>query len=143
MTACDSDFGSSGGTDSRLNGTWVSEEAEQAYGWDVGFTFNNGSFEIFYKGPELKGTYITISNSSITFTPTHGYGGVFVDYFADGGNPYKWYSRNELRAFGVPEDELEFGFSSKTSRYSISGNTLYLIDADEEFDISWSAYIKR
>jgi hypothetical protein len=121
LAACDSGFGGDGGnTDPRLNGTWVDE-----YGRD-GFTFNNGTFELFEGLPVVKGTYTT-TNSTLTLTETHYYGYALGDSFV----ATKWYSRAELMALGVPEDYYLNTLPTTPISYSISGNTLYLTYAGD------------
>ena len=135
MAACDSGFGSSGGTDPLLNGTWVNEEIKRDRDWDWSFTFNNGSVERFTNAPHYKGTYNTNGNS-ITITVTHYHG-----QYVDGGDgvliiPDKWYSRADLKALGFSEDVLTKAFWTETWSYSISGTTLYIGG-------EYGTYIKR
>jgi hypothetical protein len=150
MAACDSDFGGDGNggggnTDSRLNGTWFWRYPTR----DVGFTFNNGYYEYFYDMDVIsceKGTYTTAGNIlTLTATHFHGYydtlNGEFI-FTDDGWNLpsfAKWYTRTELKAFGVPENYLVSLFSPITTTYSISGNKLYIIGFDGYTD----AYTKR
>jgi hypothetical protein len=136
MAACDSDFGSSGGKDSRLNGTWVSYDTD---GSTIGFTFKNGNWEYAYRGkPWWKGTYTTYNNR-LTMTLTH--------ITEDGGDigylyklvPGKWYSRADLKALGVPEDYLRDQFDDlMLIIYSINGNALYFT-----FDGNTTIFYKR
>jgi len=121
MAACDSGFGGDGGTDSRLNDTWV-----DGYG-NTSFIFNNGSWELTFKGvPEYKGTYTTNGNT-LTMTTTHISGGWYMasDIWYDLISG-KWYSKAELTALGFPKSELDSLFFFMTVTYSISGNTLYM-----------------
>jgi len=135
MAACDSGFGDDGGTDPRLNGTWILEDSYH----EIKVTFYNGSWESAFDGEtELKGTYITNGNS-LTATRTHIYGWVLC-YDSDIGDivrnqiwnaQNKWYSRAELKALGVPENWLNQNFGSQTVTYSVNGNTLYITYSGE------------
>jgi hypothetical protein len=124
MASCDSGFGGEGGTDSRLNGTWVLLSS-QAYL----LIFNNGNCEAIEEGVrKVKATYTT-TGGSLTLTPTHFYGGFLNLYEGIRFTPDKWYSRDELRAHGISEYELVDMFRYETAAYSISGSTLYITDA--------------
>jgi predicted small secreted protein len=128
MAACDTGFGGESGgagTDPALNGTWV-------LGWSLAITFKNGNWEEAYGDkPIWKGTYTTNDNR-LTMTLTHingNHNGFAYSYNLVAG---KWYSRAELRALGVSEDDLRHQFDNNLSIiYSISGNTLYWTENGE------------
>jgi len=91
-----------GGTDSGLNGTWVSGGFQ--------LKLNNGSYEITNNGIALvKGTYTT-SGNNITLKPTH--------YWIE----TKWYSRADCKGLGFSEAELNEMFETDTDTYSVSGD---------------------
>jgi len=106
-------------TDSALNGTWISEIG------NTELKLNNGNFEHSEDGvPFMKGTYTT-ENSNITLTITHYYSDVF-ESLPDS----VWYSRSDIkkiiesRGRDISESELDEIFTSKTDKYSVSGNKL-------------------
>ena len=99
-------------TDPALNGTWAYRDADDD---DTTFVFNNGAFEMSrVDGVKVKGTFTT-SGGSITLKPTHVMG-------TDG----KWYTKAQLKAEGMDEDEIGYYFTPVTYTYSISGSTLTL-----------------
>jgi len=109
------DDGSTGGTSSGLNGTWV-------YG-SLEYRFNNGNFEFYQSGkPAVKGTYVT-SDNIMTMTPTHYYGGW---WFA---GESRWYSKDQIKALGtVSDDYVDSYFIAETKTYSLSGDSLKWMD---------------
>jgi len=132
--------GSGSGTDPALNGTWVIE-GEQ------GYKFNNGKFEVFSSdaGKAMgKGTYTT-SDNKITMTITH-FSSIYLG-LGEETNSFdssKWYTKADLKALGVPDDNLDIMFAPYTSTYSISGNTLTITDIDEEEgDTHTQTYTKK
>jgi len=118
LAGCD-DGSNGGGTDSALNGTWISD------GEDGELKLNNGNWEVIDGGtPYMKGTY-TASSGSITLKTTHYSGAMLPD-----GDPSKWYDKAQakalLEAAGHPitDAELNEAFGTVTGTYSISGNKL-------------------
>ena len=111
--------GGGGGQDSSLNGTWVARNDRT--GEELFVKFNNGNWEQSYNGGILgNGTYST-NGSSITIITTH------VRY-EDG----RLYTRDELKAMGLTDSELESWFYTETATYSITGNTLtFTVDGEE------------
>jgi hypothetical protein len=99
MTVIGCDDGSTddnggGGTDAALNGTWYSTTP----GYDFYFKLNNGHGESFINGnPHQKWTYTTSSGKM---------------------------TENITQQYNVSESKWETYNYSKTSDYSISGNTL-------------------
>jgi hypothetical protein len=115
----------SGGTDSALNGTWV---GISEYGGSSELHCNNGSFEqIYNNSPYAKGTYTT-SGNNVTIKITHLHGNSF-------GGEAKWYTKTEAKtAFKKSstmtdaeiDELLNSYYYTKTSTYSVSGNTAVL-----------------
>jgi len=117
FAACSDGGDGGGGTDPKLNGTWV--DNDDAFT----FVFNNGNFVVQAEGENyVKGTYTT-SGSTIKQTLTHIWGQAWDDRFAA-----KWYSKAELVTAGIDAEEVDAEFEPVTYTYSISGNRLTLTD---------------
>jgi len=115
MTVVGCGDGSGGGTDPALNGTWSSTNED-----GVELTFNNGNYESKANGTLMgKGTYTT-SGNKMTSTGTHYMYGS------------KLCTKADLKALGIPDDQLNRMFAPQTGTYSISGNTLTMTGTNPE-----------
>jgi len=133
MTVVGCDDGSGGETDPALNGTWVGNDE---YGSSIELHCNNGSFEqIFNNRPYTKGTYTT-SGDKVTIKVTHLHGDAFIMVVAES----KWYTKAEAKTalksnpvvWGETLTDAEIDellnsyYNTRTSTYSVSGNTAIL-----------------
>jgi hypothetical protein len=115
FTGCD-DGSTSGSQDAALNGTWVRSDGQV-------WKFDNGNWENFNHpkkpGMKWKGTY-TADGSNITMSVTH-------IWLGEDAPELKWYNRNELKALGMPDAELDLAFATEKGTYTVSNNGRTLI----------------
>ena len=145
------------GTDSRLNGTWVTVYEQDQYLQETELKLNNGNFEInfkvlyidssigwFYDGPYSKGTFAT-NNGHYSSQTTHIHGGYFLEMQPLLGFTSRWYQKDEYLAqykayylsMGITEEQfnttvlpsISLVFEPTTSEYSISGGNTLIIDS--------------
>jgi len=117
MTACGGDDGSGGGSDSVLNGTWISKTNIISGNEHIGheLQINNGNFEAkYFNSLDAKGT---VNNGIVTTTHIHGSSSNFSSYNLES----RWYSKDEAQTILNP---AVFEAFFKQFAYSVNGNTL-------------------
>jgi len=139
--------GNGNGQDTALNGKWVRSGTYSDGGrWEEIWKLDKGDYEVWtghddHPGPKssvkYKGTY-TADGSNITMTLTHMWFGKEYPLFEGELKPEKWYTKAELKALGMFNDQdIDKTFAPQKGTYTISNNgsslTINLPDRSDSY----------